>query len=249
MAKMKLCLRGMVIDAVWPFVKRMILRRIDYFFPVIHAEYKLMSKVPGFHAKEFFLPRLDPSKMKHSDGPVNDAEGAIQIGNSASNYCNHLDVWEHIKQYVPSNRKVVIPLSYGDKSYASYVKGVIKAEHENFEPMDRFLPEEEYFNIVNECTYLVHGAIRQHAMGNINKALIAGRKVFLFKDSLIYKHLKANGYVVFTIEDIDESSFTTPLTEEEFWHNIDARKNELAFRDDIGQQALAEIEKKYKLIK
>lgn len=231
-----------IMGIMWHHYKRYIAQRIDYFRPVFHTEYDLMRLVKDFRAKEFYFPRLDSKIVNHADYPVNATEGSIQICNSATSVGNHLDVWESIKRFVPQERKIIMPLSYGSKQYASFVKKQIGSEHKNIETLEHFLPREEYFKLINQCTYFVHGAIRQHAMGNIYNALLSGRKVFLFKDSIIYKHLIKSGFIVFAIEEIDEDSFNTPLTMEQLNKNIMAREREIEFRNKIGRAVFAEIE-------
>ncbi len=238
--RIKQSVKGLLVDMVWPYYKKKIVGRIDYFYPVIHSEYEIMKQVKGFHAKEFYLPHLRWPNLDTEI--VVEGEGDIQIGNSASQWGNHLDVWEHIKKYVPVNSRIVLPLSYGDKKYATYIQNAIKREHENIEIMNDFLPFEEYFNVIKRCSFFVHGAIRQHAMGNIYDAIMSGRKVFLYKDSLDYKHLHERGYVVFTIEDIDDSSFRIPLTLAEFRQNLNARLCEMKHRTEIGNRIFREIE-------
>lgn len=240
--KLKDMFLSIIMGMIWPHYKRYIAQRIDYFRPVFHIEYELMQLVKGFRAKEFYFPRLNSKIVKHADCPATAAEGSIQIGNSASSVGNHLDVWESIKQFVPQERKIIMPLSYGNKQYASFVKKQIGLEHKNIETLDQFLPREEYFSLINQCTYFVHGAIRQHAMGNIYNALLSGRKVFLFKNSLIYKYLAESGFIVFAIEEIDENSFNTPLTMEQFNKNIMAKEREMEFKDRIGNVVFREIE-------
>ena len=47
-----------------------------------------------------------------------------------------------------------------------------------------------------------------------------GIKVFFFEDSIMYKHLKREGYHVFSIEkDLNDNSIATPLTYEMALHN------------------------------
>lgn len=240
--KLKKNIKGLLVDLVWPYYKKKIVSRMDYFQPVIHCEYELISHEKGFRAKEFYLPHIN---WPNYDRALTVGEcGDIQIGNSASQWCNHLDVWNQIKEFVPSKSKIVLPLSYGDAQYATYVHNAIKRDHENIEIMNDFLSYEEYFNVLKRCTFFVHGAIRQHAMGNIFNALISGKKIFLYKDSLDYKHLQEMGYVVFAIEDIDESSFTTPLTYSEIMQNQNARLREMQRRTEIGNNVLREIAEK-----
>ena len=94
------------------------------------------------------------------------------------------------------------------------------------------MPRDEYFKLIDNCSYAVFGVMRQQAMGNIYHCLCQGVKVFLYRDSLVYRFLKEWGYVVFAIEDIDEYSFSTPLNLKELEMNAKAFENQ---RDYVGQ--------------
>ena len=65
-------------------------------------------------------------------------------------------------------------------------------------------------------------------MGNIYKCLSGGIKIFLYKDSIVYKQLKLDGYHVYTIDDdLRGDALQHPLSLEEATQNI-ARYNDLA---------------------
>ena len=53
----------------------------------------------------------------------------------------------------------------------------------------------------SSITHAVFGVMRQQSMGNIFICLASGIKVFLYKDSIVYRYLINEGYVVFTIDD------------------------------------------------
>ena len=67
------------------------------------------------------------------------------------------------------------------------------------------------------CTHAIFGMIRQSGLGNIYLCFRKGIKVFLFKDSILYKQFKTDGYHVFSIEDelndnsIIAKEFTKPI--------------------------------------
>lgn len=189
------------------------IRRVDFFQPVLPIEYQRMKEVKGFRAMEFYYPRL----FRYSVDVERkiDPFGNVLMGNSATYSNNHLDVWVDVKSYIPSGRTIIIPLSYGDKRYAKQVQDRIKSDTHQIVFFEKFMPREEYFKHISTCSYAVFGMIRQQAMGNIYVCLKNGVKVFLYKDSLVYKDLKDNGFVVYAIEDIDKFSFITPLSNEE----------------------------------
>ena len=236
----KWCVK-LYIESILRLYKKDILGRVDYFQPVIPYEFEQVKNLFKRDVHEYYLPRYD-AEYNFVYSPKSE-NGNIIIGNSASAINNHADVWLRIKDYIPKNREVVMPLSYGDMSYAKAVKEKVRGDH-TIRFLDTFLPRDEYLSIVNSCSYAVYGSIRQHAMGNIYTSLRNGVKVFLLKDSYIYKYLSKSGFVVFAIEDVDERSFFTPLSMEQQKQNFDCLENEREYRNQKGTLALDEIRKR-----
>ncbi|WP_129594601.1 TDP-N-acetylfucosamine:lipid II N-acetylfucosaminyltransferase [Seramator thermalis] len=192
--------------------------RIDYYSPVLPIEYELMKKNSFFHAK-LFLPG-GPSKILKNIPLHNFTSNQnILIGNSATPSNNHLDILNIIKDFSLKSRQVILPLSYGDQNYADFVKQYLPS-HLNNVILQNFLTKEEYNSITDNCSHAIFGNIRQQSLGNIHMCLRNGTKVYLFKDSLVYKQLTKNGYKIFTIEDdLTQESIDTPLPYEDAKHN------------------------------
>ena len=222
--------------------RKLALSRIDYFEPTIPIEFELMKTVHGFHAKEFYPPHIFYVKPVDRVDRINN--GGILIGNSATASNNHVDVWKSIKNYISPTQEVIIPLNYGDMDYALQVKTNIDTASYNIFFLDKFLPKDEYFELIDNCSYAVFGVIRQQAMGNIIETINKGVKVFLYKDSLVYKYLSRFGYAVFDIESIDSRSFREPLSEKEVKQNYQAKMKEKEYRDAVRERAIEEIKTK-----
>lgn len=229
-----------IISHYYKKQRKNVLKRVDYFQPVLSFEYQLMCNIKGFRAKEFYYPlHFSYRDIEVQDKLVN---GNIFIGHSLSPNNNHLDVWYDIKQYIPKNRKVVIPISYGNnKRLASELLNQIQSKELNILFLREFLPINEYNELLNEASYAVYGVMRQEAIGNIYHCLRNRIKVFLYKGSLVYKFLVENGYVVFSIEDMDENSFSIPLSIDEHEQNIQAYNKEIEYKRNVSQKAFDEI--------
>ena len=221
--------------------------RIDYIQPVFSLEYEYIKglNLSNFKALPFYtLQQIQKTDFLLSQRNPN---GSIILGHSAQITGNHLDVFTDIKKYIPMGREIVIPLNYGMMDYADIVKKVVVTQGEsmNIKILDKFLPLDEYHNLLKNCSYAIYGAIRQQAMGNISWAIRQGIKVFLYKDSMIYKHLKNCGIIVYAIEEINEKSFSTPLSKEELEINMNAKMQELKDRavvyDKVMNQLLNEL--------
>ena len=158
-----------------------ILKRINYFQPVIPIDYELMFQNNAFHAKEFYYPEsLVTVHMVESDIVDRCSQGDILVGNSASYTNNHFDVWEYIRKQEPKGRRIIFPINYGDSQYANFLKTSIKSKKNELVFLDAFMPSTEYFSLLNRCSYAFFGVMRQQAMGNIFYCLKNGIKVFLF---------------------------------------------------------------------
>lgn len=219
------------------------IKRIDFFQPVIHTEYELMQKYPGFKATEFYYPRAHSfQNMVSGDVPVHGNN--IIINHSATFPGNHLDVWAAIKSYIPSATTVYFPINYGREEYADYLSKSITSNDVNVVFLREFLPSVEYFKIVDSCTYAVYGVLREAAMANIYRCLAMGVKLFLYKDSLVYRYLSDIGCVIFAIEDIDNNSFRAPLTAAQIDINRNCLLKEQAFVDKVREEAISKIVKR-----
>ena len=133
-----------------------------------------------------------------------------------------------------------MPLSYGNDEYKKWLLDNI--DESDTIPILDFMPSEDYYKILDSCSYAVFGTIRQQALGNINYAISKGIKVFLYKDSVVYKNNIELGFVVYAIEDMDKASLSTPLSLEEIEQNIKALERERNRRMRIYQSCVKEIE-------
>lgn len=217
------------------------MRRVDYFQPVISSEYQLMRQIKGFHAKEFYYPGANsfksyimPELPKHTNRLI--------LGNSATPTNNHCDVWQNIKAYIPNDLNVVIPVSYGDKNYSTYIENKIEGSNISF--LKEFMPYNDYMDLLDSCSFAVYGVLRQQAMGAIYRCVACGIKLFLYRDSIVYNYLTSLGCIVFAIEDINADSFTNPLTIEQAEQNRDCLVKERDKIDKIRESSIEEIQKK-----
>lgn len=199
-------------------IRSKVISRINYFIPVFPIEYDLIKENNFFNA-QLFMERgvfrdFDESLLSHE---VPSSDGNILLGNSATFTNNHIDIIELLKYLKIQNRKIIVPLSYGEKKYSEFIKTKVD---DRYQILENFLMFSEYEKLISSCSYALSGAIRQQSIGNINMCLLKGIKVFLYSNSLIYKQLKRDGYIVFSIdEDLNEKELTTPLSYNDMIHN------------------------------
>ena len=197
------------------------LSRMDYAFTPLSTELVEIKKRHRYiKAKPFVLRR----EMEKGVLDVHNEAGCILLEHSANTTNNHLDIIDAInkKALDLNERDIYIPLSYGEKIIAEQVKKEAKFGGANVHCLMDALPFEEYSAMMNSCTHAIYGMVRQSGLGNINLCFQKGIKVFFFKDSILYRHFKSEGYYVYSIEDdLDDNSIREPLLPDQALSNYD----------------------------
>ena len=198
-----------------------ILRRIDYFYAPLDIEYIFMKGYhESFHAYLFQWPVIC---RNHKFGQKKEC-GNVLINHSLTYTDNHLDIFEYIYHIeLQEGRKYIIPVSYGIDGYNGNPEILKKQSHLASDQtiwLTERLPYDEYRKVIDSASHAIYGTMRQQALGNIFMCLRTGVKVFLFKDSVVYKELKEHGYICFSIEDdLTTSSLSECLTAEDAFYN------------------------------
>lgn len=145
----------------------------------------------------------------------------ILLGNSASYTNNHLEAIDLLSSLNLSGKKVICPLSYGDKGYAKKINLVGKLElKDSFEALVNFMPLHEYNEYVEKCGFVIMNHYRQQAVGNVMTMLWMGAKVFLDDRNTLYHYFKRLNIHVFNVkEDLNENELNCLLTKEQRLHN------------------------------
>ena len=188
-----------------------LLSRIDYAFTPLSTELDEIKRRHSFIKAKPFVLR---GKQDKEPLDVHDRTGCILLEHSANTTNNHLDIIASIKKKKIdlNERDIYIPLSYGEKIIADRVKNEAKFEGANVHCLMDPLPFDKYSAMMNSCTHAIYGMVRQSGLGNIYLCFQKGIKVFFFKDSILYKHFKTEGFYVFSIEDdLDDNSIREPL--------------------------------------
>ena len=140
----------------------------------------------------------------------------ILLGNSASFTNNHSYAFKILSKLNLNGKKIVVPLSYGGSP--QYIRHIIKQGHQNwgtsFVPLYKFLPLNEYNQLMTTAEICVFPSWRQEAFGNIVIALYLGAKVFLSEKSSLVKYFESIGVVVYTIEQVKQEDINIPLSDE-----------------------------------
>jgi len=127
----------------------------------------------------------------------------ILVGNSATMPNNHFEVLDLLARLDLGSRRVVVPLSYGDTTYAQeVVKRGTDVLGANFAPLLDFMPIDEYLDVISQCSVVVMGHLRQQAIGNIAGALWSGAHVFLDERSPMTTFLRERGGLVGSLDEL-----------------------------------------------
>ena len=191
------------------------LKKISYLSVVLPEEFEMVKK--NFKQLRFFPFRYvdkDNGALNHN---ILSPTKSILLGNSLDPTNNHIDILQSLEN-IKVHCKVYIPISYPNVP-GPYKKRLKEfAEHLQYVTpifLEEFIPREQYFDIINECSIAIFGHIRQQAVGNILHMFCEGRKIFLYKDSIAYKHFYNAGAKIFSIEnDLEPAIFDSVLGED-----------------------------------
>lgn len=187
------------------------LSRIDFAWTPLEIELEELKSIhPYIKAKPFKL--ISSANKETLD--IHYQTGDILLEHSAHISNNHLDIIDFIKNKNLNlkGRNIYIPLSYGIKKMAERVKEESQFEGANIHCLMESLPFNEYKEMMSGCSHAIFGMVRQSGLGNVYLCFRKGIKVFLFKDSILYKQFKSDGYHVFSIEDdLNDISISEPL--------------------------------------
>jgi dTDP-N-acetylfucosamine:lipid II N-acetylfucosaminyltransferase len=197
-----------------------VLKRVDYFSPVLDVEYQLVCLHNPWFAANYICWNYGTVEDDLSlPSVINDLPGRnLLVGNSATETNNHFELFDTIKEEIDlTGREVVVPLSYGNNEYRDKVIKYGKTCFGNsFVPLVDFMTYDQYIQKIRSCGFVMMNHIRQQALGNICICILFGAKVFLHPRNPLYNWFKAKGVVVGNIEFPD----TKPLTVKERAENI-----------------------------
>ena len=184
------------------------LGRIDFFAGVFEEEYDLLKNSNKYiRAKKAIHNYIHPEEFDKKDiNLIEHTEGNnILLGNSGGDTNNHIDVLSLLYNVTGGKLgdiKIICPLSYGGKK--DYIDKVIKTGRnlfgDSFVPLTSFLPLDEYNSLVQSCSSVLMGHLRQAAVGNCLTSMWMGLKLFMYEDSMNYQHYSKEGLTIFSLD-------------------------------------------------
>lgn len=188
------------------------------------------EKYPNSKAEIMYAPYITKKKRKTTFGynyesnlektNANNDTIYIQVGHNAQDQLNHIDALNKLSKFKNENIKIVLPLSYSNRNgYAEKVEEYAKKVfNDKLVVLKDFLSEEDYYKIVNRIDIAVFNTYRQTALGNIHNMIMRNVKLFMPKESVMYKYFTGTDIPIQAIDEIENMSF------EEFVSIIDYSK-------------------------
>lgn len=178
--------------------KILFLKRINFIGTVTNYEYELLTK----NIISFKAPNIKSILIRPDNIPQLKLNALnIMIGHSSVHINNHADVFRILANIGYNNAKLIVPLSYGSKTYAKkIIKLGEKLFSERFIPIEEYLPIEEYNKLSDSCHSFISYSSVQQGVANVDRFLLSGRKVYLHENSPIYIDRKRQGIKLFTVQ-------------------------------------------------
>jgi dTDP-N-acetylfucosamine:lipid II N-acetylfucosaminyltransferase len=186
-------------------IRHNIIKNMGYLITGTIGDYHLVQKwygAKGKHIKCFNYPSNLYKEYQNNQKTGNILN--IQVGNSATNTNNHLDILYKLEKYKNEDIKIFAPLSYGDKEYAKEISIHGKEIFGNkFEALTEFISFDKYLEFLSKIDIALFAHKRQQAFGNIITLLGMGKKVYLDKESTLNNVFIENNIKVFDVNNIE----------------------------------------------
>lgn len=207
---------------------------------LIEEDYTALKEIMGLSEMKHFVAPIGKNPKETIDYAYyrnkqkQDDKYRILLGNSATVYNQHEEIFRILLKFKEENIEIVCPLAYGKEDYRNEViERGIQYFGEKFHPIIKSIPKEEYVDFLSSCDVGIFNNNRQQAMGNISIFARLGKKVYLRDDTPMWEHFKKIGYQFSSIEELKNASL------EEIVHiDDDVRQNNIEAREKWEQQAV-----------
>lgn len=185
------------------------IEKLSVFSPVLPSEYLAVKNARNWNkfpvSACWNYGTIEDHLVKGFEGQQVDGN-AILVGNSASLTCNHIETLKFLSLNGLQDRDIVVPLSYGDKSYGHQIAETGERYFGNsFYPLMDFMPIQSYVASIKKCGYVIMNHKRQQAVGNIVIMLYLGSRVFLREENPTYLFLKGMGVSLCSVQELEQN--------------------------------------------
>lgn len=180
------------------------IRKIKNIIVLMPNDAIALKKTYGISANFYHINYVDPIFTKQTVFDFNYGNYVL-VGNSAEFTNNHIDALRLISLETLGNKKLLIPLSYGDNFHAKIVESYAKQKFDNQAITLRdFISFDEYVKLISRCEIAIMPHIRQQAIGNIVKLLLQGTHIYFHPASSVYQFLQEKGFTISTIYELKQ---------------------------------------------
>ena len=158
----------------------------------------------------------------------------IQVGHNAMESLNHKEVLDSLKHFAEEKIKIFLPLSYGndnDKYATEVAEYAEKLFPGKVRALKDFMKADEYFELMKRIDIAIFDTQRQCGLGNINRMVCRNVKLYMPKDSVMYKYFRENGVPIQDFNDIENLSFQEFISDFEITDQEEFDKFILHFSD------------------
>ena len=241
--KTKKLLKGTLLKPEHYFADKSIYKRINYCLTDVHEDFEFVKKYTHSSMKELWYNYYSIEETVGSLANQKVNAGNILVGNSCNLENNYPDAFSALSRFDLSDRKIIVPLSYGQP----WLKKIILKRGEaffkkSFLPLTDFLERDVYNIYLLSCSTVVMNHYRPQAMGNILTSLWLGAKVYMSKRSLLFAFFQRIDIHLFSVEDDlkpENKEALLPLDPAKVEHNRNILKN--IYGKDIMMMRLKEI--------
>jgi dTDP-N-acetylfucosamine:lipid II N-acetylfucosaminyltransferase len=138
----------------------------------------------------------------------------LVIGNSGSPTNNHLDAVEFLQKH-QIRANLLLPVSYGDPHYISFLKQNLNFSYGEIRFMDRYMPFQEYVGWLASSDGLVMNSLRPQGYGNIFMMMYLGKPVYFNKNNISLPDLQKAGLKWKVLDELKSPGPSTFLENKE----------------------------------
>ncbi len=177
------------------------IKKVDQFYSFVEDDYFEIYK-KSTTTEYNFLSYLNLNDLTNSIS-LNYTNKTIMVGHSGSPLLNHYEVLNSIKKF-NLKEKIIIPLSNGNKKYIKKLKeNIINNFTFEVDFLEKRLPIEEYYSLLSSVSIFFLNSYCQQGLGNIVFFLLNGTTLYLSEKSTTYNFLKRKGFILFSIESLN----------------------------------------------
>jgi len=214
------------IARMYHWIKWKLDRSRSQYIKALGSAFHVGYELGPFEAEFFNLPRprfegfrvpysIDINQFQPPSKGILKRRGVL-LGNSATETNSHFDILESLGAHSDSIETCIIPVSYGNPAVKKVLTSRAKALlSEKSKVLVDFMPQAEYFELMQQCGFVIMNHTRQQALGNILWGLATGRTVYLNPQGVTMNALTRFGFTIRSCESIQTDGLVSITPDEQ----------------------------------